>query len=57
MFFAWSVEILKVGVLQRAGVNWGVVQKKKYVPSFKTLGRHTRIHPFEIRKKNKIDAP
>ena len=28
IFFSWSLEILKVGVLQRASVDRGVVQKK-----------------------------
>ena len=28
IFFSWSVEILKVSVLQRASVDRGVVQKK-----------------------------
>ena len=53
------MEILKVGVLKRASVDRGVVQKKfkHFFSSSKTLGRHTRIHPFEIHKKEKIDAP
>ena len=48
IFFSWSVEILKVGELQKATVYQGVVQKNKkcFLSFSKTLGRHTLYSSF-----------
>ena len=53
--FSWSVEILKVGVLQRASIDRGWCKKiKKNFSSSKTLGRHTPYSSFWNSQKKEI---